>query len=135
MIRLSHKWPFMLLSFGYILMSLTHLAAALLLVFVLGAKGGLSSQPDILPTYSWLGTWGYMVFFATIPLDWIAAVCLLLPRYRNRTVTFATAILNLPLIPLGTLIGACTLVLLSVASREKPLSQRARRSQGPAISH
>jgi hypothetical protein len=130
MIRTSHHWPFLALAVGYVVMSLIHLLAALLLIFVFGAKNGVGFQPDLLPIYGWLGTLGYIIFFATIPLDWIAAVCLLRSRSRDRTVTLATAILNLPLIPLGTLIGACTLVLHSVVSGSPIDSTPGRGSRG-----
>jgi hypothetical protein len=120
MTAMSHKWPFIVLAVGYILLSLIHLGAALMLLFVYGGKGSLSSQPDLLPLYSQLGTLGYAVFFATIPLDLIAALYLLRSRFRGRTVTFAAAVLNLPLIPLGTLVGVCTLGLLLFVNREFP---------------
>ena len=120
MTAMSHKWPFIVLAVGYILMSLIHLGAALMLLFVYGGKGSLSSEPALLPLYSRLGTLGYAVFFATIPLDLIAAMYLLRSRFRGWIVTFTAAVLNLPLIPLGTLVGMCTLGLLLFVKREYP---------------
>ena len=84
-----------------------------------GAKSSLSSQPELLPIYGRLGTLGFGIFFATIPLDFVAAVYLLRSRCRVRRAILATAaVLNLPLMPLGTFVGVCTLGLLFILNRQ-----------------
>lgn len=113
----SHKWLFWVLAIVYVLTGLLHLIPAVVDYFVAGAKSSLSSQPELLPVYGRLGTFGFTVFFATIPLDFVAAAYLLRSRYYRRAVLAITAVLNLPLIPLGTFVGVCTLGLLFVFKR------------------
>jgi hypothetical protein len=115
---MTRKWPSVVLAIAYVLTGLLHLIPAVMDFFVYGAKGSLSSQPELLPIYGRLGTFGFAIFFATIPLDFVAAVYLLRSRNRGRAVVAIAALLNLPLIPLGTLVGACTLGLLFIFSRD-----------------
>ena len=115
---MTRKWPSVVLAIAYVLTGLLHLIPAAMDFFVYGAKSSLKYQPELLPIYGSLGTFGFGIFFATIPLDFVAAVYLLRSRNRGRAVVAIAALLNLPLIPLGTLVGACTLGLLFILNRD-----------------
>src|SRR6185503_3173738 len=109
---LNANWPSVILAVAYVLTGLLHLLAAAVMFFVFGAKTGLGSQPELLPVYGRLGWFGFGLFFASIPLDFVAAIYLLRSRSSGRSLLATAAILNLPLIPMGTLIGVCTVAAL-----------------------
>jgi hypothetical protein len=108
----KRRWPVVALAIAYALTGLLHLAAALIMVFVFGGKSTLASQPDLLPVYGRLGAAGYVIFFLTLPLDAIAFAYLLRRIGWGRGAVVAAAVMNLPLVPFGTITGAGTLALL-----------------------
>ena len=114
---MNANWPSVVLAVAYVLTALLHLLAAAVICFVFGAKTGLGSQPELLPFYGRLGWFGFGVFFASIPLDFVAAVYLLRSRSSGRSLLATAAILNFPLIPMGTLIGVCTVSVLLLFRR------------------
>lgn len=119
------KWLFVVLAIAYVLTGLMHLGAFIIMFFAYGGKASISSQPELLPVYGRLGALGFVIFFLTIPLDFVAGFYLLLSRYRGRVLLGTAAVLNLPLIPLGTATGLGTLALLFVLSRgQGPVSEK-----------
>ena len=110
--RTERKWPSIALAIGYALTAVLHFISALVKVLVFGGKGSFSSHPAILPVYGRLGAFGYTVFFLTIPLDVVAFIYFLRRSAWGQVATIVAAILNLPLIPFGTITGAGTLVWL-----------------------
>lgn len=102
------------------LRALLHLLAALVMAFVFGGKASLSSQPELLPLYGRLGMSGYWIFFFTIALDIVAAICLSRRRTGGPLIAVWTAaLLNLPLFPFGTITGAGTVAWLYFERRNR----------------
>ena len=108
----NRRWPFVVLGVSFIMLGFLHLIAWLVMIFIYHANAIPGIDRAYLPAYGLLGTTGVRLFLITILLDLVAGILLLTSRGRGRGLVFLCAILNLPLIPLGSLVGAAAVLLL-----------------------
>jgi hypothetical protein len=108
------RWSAAVLSVLYVVTGLLHLLAGLIIFLAFGKATDFPSEPGLLPVYGRLGTLGYVLFFLTIPLDFIAGAFLLRSRNRGRAWIMTAAFFNLPLIPLGTLVSVGSFALFGL---------------------
>ena len=113
----NRKWPFVALGISFLLLAFVHATAWLVVVFIYHANAISDVAAAYVPIYGLMGTAGVWVFLLTIALDVIAGLLLLVSRARGRTLVFVTAAVNLPIIPLGSFVGAAALLMLSTIWR------------------
>ena len=118
--KVGNRLPlFISLGICFLILGFYHLVAWLFVVFVYHGNAIPQVARTYLPVYGLLGTTGVWIFFLTIVLDFAAAVLLLTSRRRWRMVVFLAAIANLPVIFLGSAIGAAALIFLRSRWRER----------------
>lgn len=101
---------------GFLVLAALHLLVGLFIVLVYGAKGGPLSVSGFLPLFDRLGKFGYVLFFISIVLDAITGLSFLKrgAEHRRNASALTTFVLNLPLVPLGTIMGIVGLLVALV---------------------
>ncbi len=116
----NRRWPFITLGVGFLPLGFLHLLAWLFMVFAYHANSIAEVAKVYLPIYGLVGTAATWIFLTTIILDWAAGILLLTSRTRGRALVLLTAILNVPIIPLGSIVGAtAALMLLFIPNRRQ----------------
>lgn len=108
----NSRWPFFALGIAFLVTGALHLVAWFFIVFAYHAN----AIPDVarycLPVYGLLGGSGVWIFLLIILIDFAAGSMLMASRSRGRVWTLVAAVLNLPIIPLGTVVGAVAILIM-----------------------
>jgi hypothetical protein len=96
-----------------------HFVAWLFVVFIYHANSITEVRRHYLPVYALLGASGVWLFLITIVVDIIAAIMLVVFGRRSGTWPLVAAVINLPIIPLGTILGFVTIVILALAPNKR----------------
>jgi hypothetical protein len=110
---------FVSLGFGFLVVGLLHLIAWLYIVFIYHANAIAQVRKYYLPVYGLLGGPGVWIFLLIILLNFVAAVMLIAFQRHSRTCALVAAVFNLPIIPLGTMLGLTAIVVLYVARQDR----------------
>ena len=116
----NRRWPYIAVGVGFLSLGFLHLIAWSFLIFVYHGTANAKIARTFLPVYGLLGIGGTWLFGVTIVLDVIAGLLLLASRQRGRMLVFLTSILNLPILPLGPLVGAAGLLMVFATERARP---------------
>jgi hypothetical protein len=100
------RWPFIAVGIGFLVAGALHFIAWLFIVFVYHANSIPDVRRSYLPVYALLGAFGVWMFLLAILVGIAAGVMLMTSRDCGRGWALAAAILNLPVLPLGTVLGA-----------------------------
>lgn len=114
----NRRWPFITIGVGFVILAFLHLVAWVFIVFIYHANAIPKTAREYLPLYGLLGTSGVWLFLITIILDLISGVLFSTSQRRGRPMVFLTAVVNLPIIPLGPIVGAAALFVLFASRRE-----------------